>query len=383
MIRALIVIAAFVGCAPTLDTTVPNDYLATAPAANPGRFGASDGAAHWLLLVGRLEPQWQPLCADRRCRLRGLVRAIHQAAARGADAAIVIDVDGTLLSQVEVVKAARQAHLVLLAGHDWTTADGIDLTLVESVDGATASSAAASAPAADWRAELERVHALGGIALLRRPCQQRAAVARLLADARLAELVTAVEVGGPALIDSTCDRGQWHVGLRQGQRWYAIGSSSALLSAGDLRLFNLVEVDERTPAALLRALAAGHSQLVFAARPRPRIEIGLTTDADGQLEELTAAQPVVVAGESVVVQLRTVGGRGAELLLYTEAAVAPVRRLAVDGNDVVAAFRYPVPTARVGFVRAELYRGGDVEVATAPVFFARAPAPETPARNAP
>lgn len=382
MTRALLLIAALASCAPARDATVPDDYLAAAPAARPGRFGAADGAARWLVLAGRLEPQWDLLCTDQRCRARGLVRAIRQAAARGVQAAIVVDADGAALALPEVAAAAHQAHMVLLVGRDRTVA-GVDLTLIEAVASAPPGSAPAATPDTDWRAELERVHAAGGIALLRRPCQQRAAVDAWLASDGVAGLVSGIVVGGPALIDPSCDRGQWHDWLRHGQRWQALASSSDLPSAGDARFYNLVAVDERTAAGLLRALAAGRSQLVFAARPRPRVEIGLTTDADGQLEELTAAQPVSVAGESVVVQLRTVGGRGAALLLYTEAAAGPVERVAVDSNDAVAAFMYPVPADRVGFVRAELYRGGDVEVVTAPVFFARAPAPESSERNAP
>ncbi|MBN2361077.1 MAG: hypothetical protein JXR83_16600 [Deltaproteobacteria bacterium] len=375
-VLALAGIAAGAGCAPALDAAAPPGYLARAPAAVPGRFGAS-AAGGWLLMVGRLEPQPEPLCSDPECRARGLARAVRELAGRGVEAAIVPQSDAALLRQPEVAAALRGSGLILLNGRSWSTDHGVDLTLVEPSTAASAPGAG-SAPAVveDWRARLERVRAAGGVAILHRPCQQRAAVARLLAEPGAAELLTAVEVEGTPIVDPACDRRQWHGWLRQGQRWLGLARGSELLGGSDARAFNLVAVDERTPEALLRALAAGRSQLVYQARHRPRIEIGLTTDGDGQLEALSGRQPVVVAGESVVVQLRAVGGRGGELLLYTEVADGPIERLGVDSSDAIASLWYPVPEGRVGFLRAELYRGGDVVAAANPIFFARAPAPD-------
>lgn len=356
--------AVALSCAPGLDRGVPRSYLAPVTGIRPGAMNWRDDAGEWLVLATQLESG--PMQGDDPARrVARLGKALERLASRGVEAVLI---DRAVEAIPELQARAAQLEVILVPVETFT-GTGWSLTLVRAVTG----SSEPLPQARDLPGVLREIADRGDLALLRQPCAMVAGAGAAVGSLAPPLLPGALEISGPPLVRPDRARELWQRWLREGGRVVGLGGGWRY---GDVVLdgvLNLVRTRQRTVTGIVRALAAGRVQVVRGDH-RPRLHLGVDVDGDGRLNEARQGDRLAVEGDDVKVEVRVVGGAGADLLLYTELASGPCEKVSITATDEVAAFRYPLPERGDGFVRAELYRGGDLEVISNPLYLTRGPA---------
>ncbi len=371
MIRALALGCLLLGaCAPGLDSSVPRAYLRPATPVAAGTMGGGGLVEAWHLVAGRLHAG-RPLCDSRDCLRLALLREIRSAAGRGLAGGVLGAELAPLAADSQVVELAEELDFALIPGAELAP-EGLPALAV--LGSAQLLRATAASPRERLDILAEASDQLGAGLVLRHPCAGGAQAQALLDAPWLPAALIAVEIDGPARVDAACARQRWHSWLRQGRGLVGLAAGAPLAGVERFpsRHLNLVRAPDRSADSLLRGMLAGRVQIVQAARTRPRMHLGVDLDDDGRMDEARQGDRLVLAEDSVDVQFRAVGARGSVVLLYTEQAAAAVERHEVAGNDEVFAYRYPLPSSGSGFIRAELYRDGDLLVITNPLLVSRA-----------
>ncbi|MFH1807203.1 MAG: hypothetical protein ABIJ09_00560 [Pseudomonadota bacterium] len=363
----VLLVVPLLACTPALSPNVARDYLTPATPVAAGTPGSRLGQDVWQQLLGRVQVA-RPLCADLPCRRRELFGALQRAAEAGVRGALIPPEDSDLIDDQAAAELGVRLGLAVLPGERVPDLE-VPAIAVVGFDGRTLAGTTGS-----WRERLQQASDEGAALILRHPCAQSEAQRALLADPGLLELLDAVEVDGPRQVDPACARSLWQGWLRQGHALVGLAAGEAWLGFDDevLGHVNLVRTADTSAPGLLRALLAGRVQIVRSMARRPRLLLGADLDGDGRIDEARQGDRLTLLDDAVVIQIRVVGGRGSEVVLYTEVADGPVERLGVRESDQVLAVRYPVPAQGSGFIRAELYRDGDLLVISNPLFVTRA-----------
>lgn len=299
----------------------------------------------------------------------GLRAALSAFRGDGVDAVVITD-HNAIAALWDPATRREAAGLTVVPGMEWTTRRGhallIGLRARDPWDAPLPPPWNTPPTDHDFRDMVEQTHARGGLVVIAHP----SVPFRTWPNSHFG--ADGVEVWGldSAWIRNELAIARWHAWLAGGARMFAVAGTDLHPGAAlrrHRRPLNWVDAASCDAPTLVAAMRAGRVLLVDRASG-PQLVLGVETGGGVEFADAVPGDVLASGDAPVDLQIRVIGGAGAELHVLDRRGLALVR--AVDSHD--AAVRLRLRPRAGDFVRAELRRGRRLLALSNPIYFVAA-----------